>query len=67
VTPLIVILAFVLVALVQESHRRNVASHRPAPFEPDRDLRDLRDYYTTERPAEAGRPPRSVFGQRHRV
>ena len=41
----LIILAFFLLALVLESHRRNAASHRPAPFEPDRDLRDLRDYY----------------------
>lgn len=44
-TAALIILAFSLLALLLESHRRNAASHRPAPFEPDRDLRDLRDYY----------------------
>lgn len=44
-TAALIILALFVLALVLESQRRNVASHRPAPFEPDLDLRDLRDYY----------------------
>ena len=45
----LIILAFFLLAMVLESHRRNAASRRPAPFEPDRDLRDLRDCYVAGR------------------
>lgn len=45
VTAALIILAFSLSALVLESHRRNVASRRPAPVDHERDLRDLRDCY----------------------
>jgi hypothetical protein len=45
VTAGLIILGFFLFALVLESHRRNVASRRPAPVDHDRDLRDLRDCY----------------------
>ena len=31
--------------MVLESHRRNLASRRPAPVKPNRDLSDLRDYH----------------------
>jgi uncharacterized membrane protein len=41
----LIILGLFLFALVLESHRRAIASRRPARPDHARDLRDLRDYY----------------------